>query len=173
MRFLYLLIFIISTNVSIAQIKKTYENKSPNFSVKYPDDWKNKVKEGGRVFFTSPVESDQDTFSENINIGYQLNKDKSNITDLNNQYESLVEYIKPSFNDFKLISHEVLKVNNEKVLELAYEGKLKSQETILLHFTQRFSFNNGYLFTLTLTEIAGVNKWHAKAMEIMNSLKFN
>ncbi len=173
MRSICIFILVLFSDISEAQIKKTYENKSPNFSVKYPDDWKNKVKEGGRVFFTSPVESDQDTFSENINIGYRLNKDKSNIADLGNQYESLVEYIKPSFNDFKLISHEVLKVNNEKVLELAYEGKLKSQETILLHFTQRFSFNNGYLFTLTLTELAGVNKWHTKAVEIMNSLKFN
>jgi len=173
MRFILFSILFLAVNVCVAQMKTTYENKSPNYTIKFPDDWKQEIKEGGRLYLMSPVESDEDNFMENINIGYQLNKGNTKIAELDKQYESMVEYFSATFDDFKLISHKIIKVNNENIFELVYEAKLKTGNASLLHFTQWFSVKKDYLFTTTLTEVAGTDKWHMKAMEIMNSLKFN
>lgn len=173
MRIIILAILILAVNICTAQMKITYENKSPNYSIKYPDDWKKEIKEGGRVFFMSPIESDEDSFMENINIGYQLNQGNTSIVEMNKDYESMSEYFSSSFNEFKLLSHKIIKVNNVSILEIVYEGKLKTENAALLQFTQWFSVKNGYLFTTTLTEVAGNDKWHLKGMEILNSLKFN
>lgn len=165
-----LMLLSISLN---AQIKKTYQHKEPNFSVKYPDNWELEIQEGGRVFFKSPLESESDLFSENINIGFQQNQGDTKISDLAKSYKEISDAIGQSFDDYKFISQKTFKLNNENIFELVYEGKLKNNNTDILHFTQWFFIQKGILFTMTSTEIAADAKWHKISLEILNSIELN
>lgn len=69
--FIYLLLLL--PVASYAQLLKTFNKPDILFTAKYPDNWVNKIKEGNRVFFTSPAESATDDFRQNINVSVTTN----------------------------------------------------------------------------------------------------
>jgi len=58
----------------LSQEWKVFNDTSCSFMAKYPSNWVNKIKEGKRVFFTSPAENDNDVFLENVNISMIRNQ---------------------------------------------------------------------------------------------------
>ena len=151
---------------------KTFVDTAGKFTAKYPETWVNKIKEGNRVFFTSPAETDTDNFLENINIHVSQNAAYGTELKVQDMYPSIVDQLKPSFKDFKLESQRFFKWNNTDACEIIYNGYNKMDETFKVRLTQWFCFYKTRLYTVTYTSAASNMVFRQPASKIMNSIVF-
>lgn len=174
------LIFLLAVSVSPALSAQTIDTKNWNlftdtagkFIARYPPEWKNKIKEGNRVFFTSPAESEADIFYENININVSQNKGYGTEIRIQELFPAVTEQLKTAFRDFKSESQRNFKWNNMDAVEIIYTGYNKIDESIRVRMTQWFCFYKTRLYTVTFTSAADNTIHTATAKTIMSSIVF-
>ncbi len=150
---------------------QVFTDTAGHFIARYPADWTNKIKEGNRVFFTSPSENAADNFFENVNISVTSNPAYGTTVKIKDLFPAVIEQIKPSFKDFTLESQRFFTWNNAEACEITYTGIVGSAVS-KLRFNQWFSFHNRKLFTVTYTSRITDKTWSATARKIMSSISF-
>ncbi len=91
----------------LAQEWKTFNDTAYDFTAKYPPEWVNKIKEGKRVFFTSPAESDKDAFFENVNISMTKNETFGNGLLIKDAIPSVLEELAGAIDNFTKVIRTV------------------------------------------------------------------
>jgi|GEM_PF-3717878 len=97
-----------------------YKNKESSFRLWYPEEWE--VKENwaaAAVIITSPVESEQDNFRENLNVIVEPNPEKVSFDQLKKNVMSLLER---GITQFELVSSEERESNGKPSIQLVYNG---------------------------------------------------
>lgn len=163
---------ILSASAQSTEGWLNFTDTAGKFTARYPSNWKNKIKEGNRVFFTSPAESDTDIFFENINISVTQNPGYGTQIKINEMFPAVTEKLKPAFNDFKSESQRSFKWNNIDAVEVIYSGYNKIDESIKVRMTQWFCFFKTRLYTVTYTAAADNTSFTQTARKIMGSIIF-
>lgn len=98
-----------------------YSNSEHNIKAKYSSNWEYKEDiMGAVVAFVSPLESESDSFRENMNIVIQ---DLSGFEISLKEYSDIsIEQLKKSITNFKLVSNQVYDQLNDKAYELVFTG---------------------------------------------------
>jgi len=156
----------------LGQDWKTYSDTSVLFTAKYPANWTTKMKEGKRVFFTSPADSPSDDFLENINISVTTNPGYGTEIKIKDLFPSVTNSLKPAFNEFKEESQRFFKWNNTDAAEIIYSGYNKVDTSFQVRMVQWFCFYKTRLYTVTFTSEANNNKHNATARKIMSGIIF-
>jgi hypothetical protein len=140
-----------------------------NFSVQYPPEWElNKTGEAGTSFvLSSPEESNQDQFRENVNLLIQ---------DLNNETMDLGKYttlsedqIKKYISNSNILESKRVKTATEEYQKLLYLG---DQGILHLKFEQYYFKRDKKVYVLTFTaEQSKFMKYHEMGESIMDSFK--
>jgi hypothetical protein len=151
---------------------KSFADTAGMFTAQYPSTWKNKIKEGNRVFFTSPPENDKDSFFENVNISVTQNPAYGTSVKITDLFPLVTEQLKPAFRDFKSESQRFFKWNNMDACEIIYSGYNKMDESLRVRMTQWFCFYKTRLYTVTYTAVAGNTAYTETAKKIMSSIVF-
>jgi hypothetical protein len=157
---------------SFAQNWKTFSDTSILFTAKYPVDWINKIKEGKKVFFTSPSEGKDDTFAENINISVTTNPAYGTTLKINDAIESILDNVKKSFIEFTEESVTAIKWNDADAFEITYSGNTKSNATLWVRITQRLCFYKTRLYLVTYVALKSGDNFAATAKQIINTIEF-
>ena len=151
---------------------KSFADTAGKFTAKYPSDWTNKIKEGNRVFFTSPAESNADQFYENVNISVSQNPGYGVTIKIKDLFPAVTEQLKPAFRDFQSESQRFFKWNNMDACEIIYTGYNRIDESLRVRMTQWFCFYKTRLYTVTYTASANNTVHTANARKIMGSIVF-
>jgi len=172
MKWLLTLICLSSVFTGFAQEWKTYSNDSILFTAQYPSNWENKIKEGHRVFFTSPMESDTDKFKENINISVTPNEDFGTKYKIKDMVPDILKELKSALNEMTVESQRDFKWDDADAVELIYVGYSKGDNTLKVRLTQWFCFAKKRLYVAAYTASAD-NFIHTEtANKILASVKF-
>jgi PsbP-like protein len=158
--------------VSFAQDWKTFNQADILFTAKYPATWANKIKEGKRVFFTSPAENESDDFRQNINISVTTNPQYGTALKIKDVIQEIVDQVKGGFNEFNEESRTSFKWNGIDAVEITYTGNTKSGDVISARITQRLCFYKTRLYLLTYTALKDSDAYAATAKQIINTIKF-
>ena len=171
MRYITLLLLLLPLS-TLAQDWKTFDQADILFTAKYPADWVNKIKEGKRVFFTSPSESKDDFFAENVNVSVSTNPSFGGSLKIKDLIQEVVDNVKTSFNDFAEESRTALKWNGIDAYEITYTGNTKGDDPTAVRITQRLCFYKSRLYLATYTALKSGDNFAAIAKQIFNSIKF-
>jgi len=171
-RFLFVPLICLFPLLSFAQEWKSFTDTAGNFSAAYPANWKNKIKEGNRVFFTSPPDSEADKFYENINIAVSYNKAYGGDAKIKDLFPGVSEQISNSFKEFKEEGLRFFKWNNMDAAELIYSGYSKTDESVKVRCTQWFCFYRSRLYLVTFVADAGTDIHNKTAQRIMSGIVF-
>ncbi len=150
-----------------------FNNDSILFTAKYPSTWVNKIKEGKRVFFTSPSENAKDDFLENVNISVSTNPDFGTRYKIQDLFPDILEQLKQSFTEFNDEGLNNFKWNNTDAVEIVFSGFSKSSKEMKVRITQWFCFYKTRLYTVTFTAKADSDIHNATAKKIMQSIMFS
>ena len=173
MKRLFIICFILLIPaLLLGQDWKTYSDTSVLFTAKYPANWTTKMKEGKRVFFTSPADSPSDDFLENINISVTTNPGYGTEIKIKDLFPSVTNSLKPAFNEFKEESQRFFKWNNTDAAEIIYSGYNKVDTSFQVRMVQWFCFYKTRLYTVTFTSEANNNKHNTTARKIMSGVIF-
>ena len=157
---------------SFAQEWKTFTDPTILFTAKYPADWITKIKEGKRVFFTSPSEGKDDAFAENINISVTTNAEFGITLKVNDVVDNIVDKVKESFIEFTEESRTAIKWNGVDAFEITYSGNPKTDETMWVRITQRLCFYKTRLYLVTYTALKSNDNFSVISKQIINTIKF-
>lgn len=157
---------------SYAREWKVFNDPTILFTAKYPADWINKIKEGKRVFFTSPSEGKDDAFAENINISVTTNAEFGITLKVNDVVDNIVDKVKESFIEFTEESRTAIKWNGVDAFEITYSGNPKTDETMWVRITQRLCFYKTRLYLVTYTALKSNDAFSVTAKQIINTIKF-
>jgi len=167
-----ILVILLFPLLSFCQEWKVFTDSAGKFTAKYPANWTNKVKEGNRVFFTSPADSVGDYFYENININVTQKAGYGTEIKVRDLFPTVTNSIKKEFTDFKEESLKFFKWNNIDAAEIIYSGHNKLDESLTIRTVQWYCFYKSRLYMLTYVADA-MNKTHtATARKIMTSILF-
>lgn len=155
----------------LAQEWKIFNDTSCAFTAKYPAAWVNKIKEGKRVFFTSPAENETDAFYENINISMSRNEAYGKEIILKDAIPSVLAELMKTIDNFTKVTERYFKWNNSDACELIYTGQPKNSE-LQVKIIQWFGFSKGRLFTATYTALASNTVNTEPAIKILKSIVF-
>jgi hypothetical protein len=155
-----------------AQEWKTFNEPDILFTAEYPAGWVNKIKEGKRVFFTSPEESSQDDFRQNINISVTSNPQYGTTLKVKDIIQEIIDQVGGAFDNFKEESRKSLKWNGIDAFEITYTGDSKSGDKISVRITQRLCFYKTRLYLVTYTALKNDDAYLATAKQIINTIKF-
>lgn len=172
MKRLFICLLLFFPIVSFAQDWKTFNQADILFTAKYPSTWINKIKEGKRVFFTSPAENDGDDFFQNINISVTTNPEYGTTLKVKDVIQDVVDKVKGSFNEFNEESRTSFKWNETDAFEITYTGNSKSDDALSVRITQRICFYKTRLYLLTYTALKNDDAHAATAKQIINTIKF-
>lgn len=169
-RFILFLLFITIINNTQAQTWKTFRDTAGYFTASYPDTWVNKIKEGNRVFFTSPEEVADDNFRQNINISANPSPglSKYKIRDLIGEVETSIE---GQYENYTKISGRYFVWNGVETYEYIYSISQAGLDT-KIKIKQWMCVKKGVLYMITYTALVGEDKMLATADRIMISIKF-
>lgn len=169
---IFLCLLLLLPAFSFAQEWKTFNNDSILFTARYPADWVNKIKEGNRVFFTSPSEGKDDVFYENINITFMTNSEFGTSLKIKDVIDEIIDKVKESFVEFTEESRTAIKWNGTDAFEITYSGNPKTDETIWSRITQRLCFYKNRLYLVTYAALKSNDNFAATARQIINTIKF-
>jgi hypothetical protein len=164
------LLFLFLSQIVPAQSNGYETYQAPDFSINYPAGWRvddTETKAANAIFFFSPLESDADKFSENINV---LKQDLSNHPMTLKEYTDLsLQQIKTLATNGKLLTSKTIHTANgdaQKLIYTADHGQfhLKFQQLYVIIKSQ------AYLITYT-AEIKSFKKYLAKANEAFDSFR--
>jgi hypothetical protein len=165
-------LFILLPVYLFSQEWKTFADTSILFTAKYPANWTNKIKEGKRVFFTSPADNATDDFFENVNISVTTNAEFGTTVKIKDLFPAVTDQIKSSFNDFTDEGQRFFQWNKMDACEIIYSGLTKSDESTRIRIIQWFCFYKTRLYTVTFTSLASNTTHTATATKIMASILF-
>lgn len=157
---------------SFAQEWKTFNDTSILFTAKYPADWVNKIKDGKKVFFTSPAEGSDDPFFENINISVTSNPQFGTTLMIKEIIDDIMGSVKKSFVEFTEENRTLLSWNGMDAYEITYSGNTISNDTLWVRITQRLSFYKTRLYLATYTALKSGDTHAVTARKIINSITF-
>lgn len=174
---LLIFLLLLSTSVVFAQTVSTkdwqvFSDTARMYTARYPASWKNKIKEGNRVFFTSPAENDSDVFYENVNISVKINPSFGTSVKIREMFPSVTEQIKPSLREFKSESQRNFSWNNTEAVEIIYSGFTGQDDSPRIRIIQWFCFYKTRLYTVTYTADAANTSYRETALAIMGSIRF-
>ena len=167
----YLSLLLLFPCSLLAQELKIFNDTSFSFTAKYPVSWTNKIKEGKKVFFTSPADGENDHFYENINVSVTKNAAFGNDINVKDAIPSVLKGLNNTIDKFSLESEIYFKWNNNEACELIYTGQPKNSD-LQIKITQWFCFSNERLFTATYTALASNIIYTAPALKILQSISF-
>jgi len=139
------------------------------YSVQYPSTWElNQSRQMGTTFVLfSPLESDKDTFKENVNLLIQDLRGQN--IDLNRYTEISEAQIKSMVANSSLIESKRIKNGDDEYHKLMYSG---DQGSLQLLFEQYYWVINDKAFVLTYTsEKAKFADYRETGEQILNSFK--
>lgn len=168
----YLLICLLLPFTVTAQTWKSFSDTSIRFTAKYPSNWVNKIKEGKRVFFTSPAENPNDDFYENVNVGVSYNTAFDGSFKLKEAMPDVISSLESSITDFSLKSQRFFKWNNADACEVIYTGHFESAPDMDVKLVQWLCATKGKLYTATYTCKETNTVYWDDAMKILNSIVF-
>lgn len=171
-RYIYPLLILLFPLLSIGQEWKTFTDTAGKFTAKYPPTWINKVKEGNRIFFTSPPDNALDDFFENINITVTQRTGYGTEIKLKALFPAVTDAIKKQFTNFTEESLRFFKWNGMDAAELVYSGNNKLDESIRIRTTQWYCFYKSRLYLVTFVADAYKISHNETARKIMTSIKF-
>ena len=151
---------------------KTFTDTAGMFTAQYPPTWINKIKEGNRVFFTSPAESETDSFNENVNISVKYNAAYGGQIKINDLFPSVTDQLKTAFRDFKSESQRSFTWNKTEAVEIIYSGFSSLDDKMRIRIIQWFCFYKSRLYTVTYTATASNTVLKPTALGIMGSIGF-
>lgn len=165
------LVFCVSNSqaqvASAASPWKTYDQNG--YYIEYPSEWEvNGVEDNGMQFaFLSPLSSETDNFSENINL---LKQDISSYNlDLDSYVDISKKQIASMVEDGKILVSQKLEKNGRSFYEMVYAGE---QEGMTLKWKQYCWVENGNAYVLTYTAMAEeYDNYESTATQIMDSFK--
>ena len=169
---LFICILLLLPAVSFAQDWKTFDQADILFTAKYPASWVNKIKEGKRVFFTSPAENKDDIFFQNINISVTTNPEFGTSLQVKDVVQDVLDKVQQSFNEFNEESRTTFKWNGMDAFEITYTGNTKSTEAIAIRITQRLCFYKNRLYLVTYSALKDGDAYAAIAKQIIDTIKF-
>jgi len=170
-RSLFVLLTGLFPLLSFAQEWKSFIDTAGNFTATYPANWVNKIKEGNRVFFTSPSDGTKDEFYENINIKVSYDKIYIN-TKVADLFPAVSAQISNSFKEFKEEGLRFFKWNNMDAAEFIYSGYSQNDESVKVRCTQWFCFYKSRLYLVTFVADAGTDIHNKTAQKIMSGIVF-
>lgn len=159
--------------VSLAQAWKNFNQADILFTAKYPGNWINKIKEGKRVFFTSPAESENDDFRQNINVSVTSNPQYRNELKIKDVIQEIIDQVKLSFDEFNEESRKPMKWNGVDAYEITYTGTSKTGDATPVRIVQRICFYKSRLYLTTYTCLMEKDAYAVIAKKIIDSIKFN
>ena len=168
----FLLLIILFPLFSIGQNWKTFIDTAGKFTAQYPSNWVNKIKEGNRVFFTSPSDGDSDNFYENINISVSQKPGYGTGLRIRDLFPTVTEGLKKQFVKFKDEGLRYFMWNNIEAAEIIYSGTNKIDETLKIRTTQWYCFYKSRLYIATFVASENNHNHDATALKIMNSILF-
>jgi len=151
---------------------KSFTDTAGMFTAQYPPNWVNKIKEGNRVFFTSPAESETDNFNENVNISVKYNAAYGGQIKIGDLFPSVTDQLKTAFNDFKSESQRSFTWNKTDAVEIIYSGFSSLDDKMRIRIIQWFCFYKSRLYTVTYTATASNTGLKPTALGIMGSIRF-
>jgi len=157
---------------AIAQNWKTFDQADILFTARYPADWVNKIKEDKKVFFTSPSESKDDAFAENINVIVSSDPSFGTTLKIKGVIQEVIDNVKTSFNNFAEESRTELKWDGIDAVEITYTGNTKGEDPTAVRIIQRLCFYKNRLYLATYTSLKSSDNFAAVAKQIINSIKF-
>lgn len=157
---------------SFSQQWKTFVDTAGKFTASYPANWTNKIKEGNRVFFTSPADSVTDYFFENININVTQKAGYGTEIKVKDLFPTVSNGIKKEFTDYKQESLTFFKWNNTDAAEIIYSGHNKLDASIAIRTIQWYCFFKSRLYMVTYVADTRNTSNTATARKIMNSILF-
>lgn len=170
-KFFLLFTFLYVTGASQTWIR--FADSTVSFTASYPSGWTLKIKEGKRVFFTSPAENEEDNFRENINIGMNSNPVYGTSLRIEELLPDVVETLKTQINGFQKTAERLFPFNNSQTAELKYTGIYGlNGDSAKISITQWFCFWKQRLYTITYTSLQGSTRYDADARKIMESIRF-
>ncbi|MEI2739630.1 MAG: hypothetical protein V9F01_12710 [Chitinophagaceae bacterium] len=172
LRLLYFLVVLLFPLLSFCQQWKIFTDSAGKFTAKYPPDWINKVKEGNRVFFTSPADSADDDFYENINVSVTQKAGYGTEVKIRDLFPAVTNTLKKQFTDFKEEGLRYFKWNNMDAAEIIYSGYNKIDESIHIRSIQWYCFYKSRLYLVTFVADAAKNNHTETAKKIMQSIVF-
>ena len=168
----YLLLIILFPVFASGQPWKSFTDTAGKFTAKYPSPWVNKIKEGNRVFFTSPPDSTGDDFFENINVSVTQKTGYGTEIKIKDLFPAVANGVKKQFTEFNEESLRYFKWNNIDAAELIYSGYNKLDESIKVRTTQWYCFYKSRLYIVTFVASAGKSIYNETAKKIMSSILF-
>lgn len=169
---LFIFFLLLLPTVSSAQDWKTFDQADILFTAKYPSGWVNKIKEGKRVFFTSPAENDADSFLQNINVSVTTNPEFGTTLKIKDFIQDIVDKVQSSFDAFNEESRTSLKWNGQDAVEITYTGNTRSGDVVSARITQRLCFYKNRLYLVTYTALKNSDVYALTAKQIINTIKF-
>ncbi len=150
---------------------RPYKHPKGLFSLRYPPGWATRTDDNGRVFFTSPLQTDTDNFRENVNISAAASPGLTQ-QDLLNGVADIIADIKANMNDFELLEQKTWPQSGLKGLQITYKAKIPSLGEFDLQFVQRFFVKGPTLYTITFTSLSSDASLQASGMRLLNSIRF-
>jgi hypothetical protein len=167
-----LLIVLLFPLLTFGQEWKTFTDTAGKFTAKYPQNWINKVKEGNRVFFTSPADTASDDFFENININVTQKAGYGTEIKVKDLFPTITNSLKTQFKEFKQETLRFFKWNNMDAAELIYTGYNKLDESLKVRTTQWFCFYKSRMYMVTFVADANSKTHNETARKIMTGIIF-
>jgi hypothetical protein len=129
---------------------KTYA-KGP-YTISYPTGWTLELDDSDIEFtLSSPIDSSQTAFNENLNL---VKKDMAGENFNLDEMPEVLDGLKTSITDFKLISSERMKNSAGEYQKVVFSG---TQANLDLEFEQRYQMVHDILYVSTLTALH--NDW--------------
>jgi len=171
-RFSLFLVLLLFPLLSFTQEWKTFTDTAGKFTARYPSTWINKIKEGNRIFFTSPPDSATDIFFENINITVTQKNGYGTEIKVNALFPAVTDAVKKQFTDFKEERLRFFKWNGIDAAELTYSGYNKLDESLRIRTIQWYCFYKSRLYLATFVADAAKINHNQTALKIMTGIVF-
>jgi len=159
-----------SSDVDTANVGyTTYTSPSANFSVDYPENWQTQEWALGTLLVVnSPMEWEDDTFSENLNFITQDISDMG-VSDFTEYVDLNISQIETLFNDYSLISREVVEIDSIEWEKIVSEF---TQWNFDISIAQYILNRDGEAFIISFTNSQEEkNKFEAEFDAILSSLQ--
>ncbi len=171
-RYFYLILTVLFPLLSFSQQWKTFTDTAGKFTASYPANWVNKVKEGNRVFFTSPADSESDIFYENINISVTQKAGYGTEITVKDLFPAVTTTLKKQYTNFKEEGVRYFKWNNMNAAEIIFSGKNKLDESFNTRTIQWYCFFKSRLYLVTFVAQAEFKIHNETAKKIMTGILF-
>jgi len=154
---------------------KAYTDSATNITVKYPESWTLKTTNEKTIFILkSPVESEADSFNENLNMIVRVLPNGGDGVNFEQIAEAVESKIWGAVDNFVLYYSKNLKWDGNEAKEVSYGGNSKTNGSAL-KFTQRITLHQGRMILVTYTFEGGTKTdiYGETVQKIINGIKFN